>query len=240
MISIQLSFGQGLEKFDAYPHSGTSYSTSIPDWAGVNGITWSLNAGGRNGTIDGVTPLLGTNGNGGKPKGGILTSTAISNGIGNLSFKYRKAFSSNTSIAIFINDVEIETISVTSQTVNTYTKEINVEGDFTFKFETTERTLMDDVEWTPYGDSPTQSSAKAITSFTVDGKSATIDESAHTLSLTVPASANLASLSPTIEISAKASILPASGSTVDFTNPVTYTVTAEDGSTQAYEVTIDK
>ena len=240
MISIQLSFGQGLEKFDAYPHSGTSYSTSIPDWAGVNGITWSLNAGGRNGTIDGVTPLLGTNGNGGKPKGGILTSTAISNGIGNLSFKYRKAFSSNTSIAIFINDVEIETISVTSQTVNTYTKEINVEGDFTFKFETTERTLMDDVEWTPYGDSPTQSSAKAITSFTVDGKSATIDESAHTLSLTVPASANLASLSPTIEISAKASILPASGSTVDFTNPVTYTVTAEDGSTQAYEVTITK
>lgn len=52
-----------------------------------------------------------------------------------------------------------------------------------------------------------------------------------------PYGSNLASLSPTLVVSPLASVSPVSGATQNFTNPVTYTVTAEDGSTRVYTVT---
>jgi hypothetical protein len=52
-----------------------------------------------------------------------------------------------------------------------------------------------------------------------------------------PYGSNLASLSPTVVVSPLASVSPASGATQNFTNPVAYTVTAEDGSTRVYTVT---
>ena len=42
-----------------------------------------------------------------------------------------------------------------------------------------------------------------------------------------------------ITISEKASISPESDTAQDFTNPVTYTVTAEDGTAQGYDVTVE-
>ncbi|WP_193323842.1 endonuclease, partial [Marinifilum sp. N1E240] len=231
MISIQLSFGQGLEDFTNMTLTGSSYQTG--SFIGNNSITWNYTSCRGDQKIDGKAICTGKSTS-------TIQAENIPNGVGSLSFKYRQAFSKSSTMTISINGSEIEVVSVNSTTVSAYTKDVSVSGDFTIELKTTERVIIDDIEWTSYGSSSSQSSAKAITSFAVDGKSATIDESAHTLSLTVPASANLASLSPTIEISAKASILPASGSTVDFTNPVTYTVTAEDGSTQAYEITIAK
>ncbi|WP_321317617.1 endonuclease [Labilibaculum sp.] len=239
MMSAQVSFGQGLENFDTYPYSSTAYSNTIPDWIGVNGIKWSLDVGAKGAGITGITPLIGSNGKNGFPKGGILTSSSIAKGIGNLSFKYKKAFSSNSQISIYINDILIESISAESSDVAVYTKEINVDGDFTFKFKTTERTLIDDIEWTAYGSAPVQSSAKAITSFLIDGKAGILNEGAHTIGVTLPESTNVTALSPVIKISDKASVLPASGASQDFTNTVTYTVTAEDGSNQTYEVTVN-
>src|SRR5690606_8067916 len=43
---------------------------------------------------------------------------------------------------------------------------------------------------------------------------------------------NPQSLTPTFDISPKATILPSSGSVRNFTSPVNYTVTAEDGTTK--------
>jgi hypothetical protein len=54
----------------------------------------------------------------------------------------------------------------------------------------------------------------------------------------VPFSTNLAQLIPTIEISPRASISPQTGILTDFSNPVTYTVTAEDGTTKSFVVTV--
>lgn len=54
----------------------------------------------------------------------------------------------------------------------------------------------------------------------------------------MPNSTDRTSLAPEIVITG-ASISPASGTAQDFTNPVTYTVTAEDGTTQAYTVYVD-
>ncbi|MCX6880057.1 MAG: DUF6288 domain-containing protein [Verrucomicrobia bacterium] len=56
--------------------------------------------------------------------------------------------------------------------------------------------------------------------------------------LGVPSSQSRLNLAPTFTLSLMASISPASGSSHDFTNPVTYTVTANDGSTKAYTVSV--
>lgn len=89
------------------------------------------------------------------------------------------------------------------------------------------------------GTTTTASSAKAITAFSFASLSVsgTIDETAHTIAVTVPYGTAVTALTPTITTSGS-SVSPASGAAQDFTNPVTYTVTAADGSTQAYVVTV--
>ena len=90
----------------------------------------------------------------------------------------------------------------------------------------------------PSSDTP-KSSAKSITGFsiTIPSIEGTIDETARTISLTVPWSTPLTSLMPAI-VHTGASLSPSSLAAQDFTNPVTYTVTAADSSTQAYTVTV--
>ncbi|NLI93675.1 MAG: hypothetical protein GX434_16230 [Peptococcaceae bacterium] len=91
-------------------------------------------------------------------------------------------------------------------------------------------------------DSPALSSAKAITQFRFAGLSpainGTITEATHTITALVPAGTDLTALVPTITVSAKATVSPSSGAATNFTGPVTYTVTAENGTTQTYTVTV--
>jgi hypothetical protein len=65
-----------------------------------------------------------------------------------------------------------------------------------------------------------------------------VDENNHAISLTVPDGTDVTKLIPMITISNKASISPNNNIAQDFTSPVTYTVTAEDGSKQNYIVTV--
>ena len=67
---------------------------------------------------------------------------------------------------------------------------------------------------------------------------ATIDSDNHTVDIEVAYQTDLTSLTPTITISANALISPESGISQDFSSSVTYTVTAEDGSTQDWTVTV--
>lgn len=84
------------------------------------------------------------------------------------------------------------------------------------------------------------SSAKDILTFELAEQTgaATIDGVAQTVQIEVANGTNVASLSPTITVSVGASIDPASGVAQDFTNAVVYTVTAEDGTTQAWTATV--
>ncbi len=86
------------------------------------------------------------------------------------------------------------------------------------------------------------SNEKTITSFTLDELSppvnATIDETSKTITAFVPTGTDLTNLTPTISVSEGATVTPASEVAQDFTNPVTYTVRAQDGSTQRYTATI--
>ena len=69
---------------------------------------------------------------------------------------------------------------------------------------------------------------------------ATIDEETKTITTTVPFNTDLVGLTPTIVVSEKATIVPGSDIAVDFTNPVPYTVTAEDGSQVVYIVMVTR
>lgn len=76
--------------------------------------------------------------------------------------------------------------------------------------------------------------------FTTLGVEATISEGAKTIVAQVPEDTDVTNLVPTITVSAKASVDPASGVPQNFTNPKTYVVTAEDGSNTSYTVTVSK
>ncbi len=83
------------------------------------------------------------------------------------------------------------------------------------------------------------STTKAITSFNfgTPAVTGTINDSNKTISLTVPFGTNVTSLIPTV-VTTGTSISPNTGVAQNFTNPVTYTVTAADSSTQNYVVTV--
>ncbi|MUP37171.1 DUF5018 domain-containing protein [Labilibaculum euxinus] len=86
-----------------------------------------------------------------------------------------------------------------------------------------------------------KSKLKQITEFSITTSAgnlkAVINE--FKISITVPKDVNLSSLTPTIKISAKSQIFPLADKVQDFTKPVTYTVTAEDGSKQDYTVSVE-
>jgi uncharacterized repeat protein (TIGR02543 family) len=100
---------------------------------------------------------------------------------------------------------------------------------------------------------PALSSAKEITSYKFEAAAnaalssdviGSVDSGTHTVALTVPFGTDLTALVATFELSTSAaakigSTDQVSGTTAnDFTSPVTYTVTAEDGSTQDWVVTV--
>ncbi len=87
-----------------------------------------------------------------------------------------------------------------------------------------------------------KSSQKQLLSFSFDELNpvvkATINQTTFGITAEVPSTTNIKALKPTITVSDKATVSPASGVSQDFTNPVSYTVTAEDGSKQTYTATI--
>jgi len=89
----------------------------------------------------------------------------------------------------------------------------------------------------PTGAGVVKSSAKDITAFSIGDRVGAI--SGTDITVTMPyGTTDVTGLTPTITVSAGASVSPASGVAQDFTSPITYTVTAADGSTKAYKVTV--
>jgi hypothetical protein len=81
---------------------------------------------------------------------------------------------------------------------------------------------------------------KQILTFSIDGQvSSSIDQTGKTILVTMPFGTDKTNLEPTVTVSAAASVSPTSGAAQDFTSPKTYTVTAEDGTTQDYVVTVN-
>ena len=86
-------------------------------------------------------------------------------------------------------------------------------------------------------------SAKSITAFSLAGVVGTINETGKTISVTMPSGTNVTSLVATFTTTGASvkvgSTIQISGTTArNFTNPVVYTVTAADATTQDYTVTV--
>jgi autotransporter-associated beta strand protein len=82
-----------------------------------------------------------------------------------------------------------------------------------------------------------QSSAKDILSFSIPGQLSS-NISGNTITVTMPAGTNRSALSPDFSVSSLATALPLTGTARDFTVPQTYTVTAQNLTTQTYTVNI--
>lgn len=80
--------------------------------------------------------------------------------------------------------------------------------------------------------------ATDITKFKVGGVSGTIDTEAHTVAIELASGTVITALAPEVLLSQGAQVSPKSGAETDFTDPVEYTVTAEDGTEQVWTVTV--
>lgn len=91
-------------------------------------------------------------------------------------------------------------------------------------------------------DPEAKSSAKSIESFsfkTVNPvATAVVNVTDKTIKAVLPTGTDLTKLSPTISVSAKATISPSTGTMQDFSKPVLYTITAEDGSSEQYTASV--
>jgi hypothetical protein len=85
--------------------------------------------------------------------------------------------------------------------------------------------------------------AKKMKAFELEEQvgNASIDNDSLKINVTVAADANIKFLKAIkIEVSSFATVKPGIGEAQDFTNPVIYTIIAEDGSTAAYQVTVTR
>lgn len=97
--------------------------------------------------------------------------------------------------------------------------------------------ILDDTVIIPKGGEMPLSDDCDITSFKIGTATGTITGTA--IAVEVAHGTDVTALTPTIVVSTGATVSPASGTAKDFTNAVTYTVTAANGtSTKAYTVTV--
>ena len=80
--------------------------------------------------------------------------------------------------------------------------------------------------------------AKGITSFSINGVAGAVNNSTNTITITMPRGTDVTKLTPVIATNGVKSLTPGSGETVNFTNAVTYTAAMEDGSSKTYTVTV--
>ena len=80
--------------------------------------------------------------------------------------------------------------------------------------------------------------AKGITSFSINGVAGAVNNSTNTITITMPRGTNVTKLTPVIATNGVKSLTPGNGETVNFTNAVTYTAAMEDGSSKTYTVTV--
>lgn len=144
------------EDFTKCTATGTSYVTG--SFAGNNWTWYYTKTAWSGADITGKTPVLG--------KGQVPTSqlkVTVSNGLGTISFKYKKAYSTNVSLNLKINGVVKKTFTATvTGTIMTGTYTANVAGSTVIEFiqssSTAGQCSIDTITWSSY-DGTTSSSA---------------------------------------------------------------------------------
>lgn len=92
--------------------------------------------------------------------------------------------------------------------------------------------------WEDAKTSGDDTTVRGITAFSIDGVAGVVDNTDNTISVIMPYKTDVTKLIPTIAGNNIRSISPASGKMVNFSRPVTYTVTLTDGTVKQYTVTV--
>ena len=233
LISVFTSYGQGNETFETLEGSSSSYSDG--KFTGQNAINWTYTEARTDQKINERALVFGKSGE------RTLTSDEIPNGIKSLSFNLKYFFTKSgaATIEVYVNDNKVGEFEAGADAEYQTINNINVAGNFVLKFSSTggTRVGIDDIVWTAYNNIP--STETDIESFSISGRAATVDKANHTVTLKMPFGTDLSNLTPTITLSEGATINKKDQ--VDFTSPVVYTVTAENGTTtQDWTATITK
>jgi hypothetical protein len=146
-------WGQGSETFTNLPtNSSTSYQSR--SWTGDDNVTWTAEGARTDQTITGKAICWGNSGT------RNVISPTYSGGIGNLTFKYSRAFTGTNarSIEVYVNNVKIGstiTVSPTSNNIITYSENINVSGNIVLEIRSTgsAQVKVDDISWTGFSPS---------------------------------------------------------------------------------------
>ena len=134
----------GLETFENFAPAGSGYASGV--FLGQDGSVWTfaqargdLSIAGRSLTLE-------------KAKGAFIRSGAISGGVGELSLKYRKAGTQGVACGVFVNGVQVGTISGGDGSVQTWTSgPVDVVGEFVLMLTNNVNAgpiTLDDVAWT--------------------------------------------------------------------------------------------
>ena len=145
--------GGGMETFDNYSNSGSSYTTNT--FTGQDGSTWTVGKGRGDISITGKAPTIRNQAD------AYIRSGTIAGGVGTLSFKYRKPFSDSTmgnQVYVIGQDSTytgtVTAVPASTNEVLTFTATgVNVAGSFVLVISNTAATArmtVDDVEWTGY------------------------------------------------------------------------------------------
>lgn len=132
----------GTETFTSMPANSSTYTTRT--WTGDNGLAWSATDARTDQTLTGRAVALRT---------GILKNTVpATGGIGTLSFNYKRVFTGESTLKIFVNGLQYGgDITVTSDSTTVYTQAIDVAGDVNVEIRNSgNRTIIDDVTWNCY------------------------------------------------------------------------------------------
>lgn len=133
--------GGGNETFSNLGANSTSYSTRT--WMGDNGVAWSAADSRTDQTLNGKALAIRT---------GTFTNTSvITGGIGTLSFNYKRVFTGNSTLKVFVNGIQYGgDITVSADTTTAFSQVINVSGNVTIELRNSggNRTIIDDLAWT--------------------------------------------------------------------------------------------
>lgn len=134
--------GGGNETFTNLGANSSTYQTRT--WTGNNSVGWSATDSRTDQTLNGKALAMRT---------GIMTNTTtISGGIGTLSFNYKRVFTGNSTLKVFVNGTQYGgDITVSSETSTVFSQAINVSGNVTIEIRNTgNRSIIDDLVWNCY------------------------------------------------------------------------------------------
>lgn len=155
LLIFAMSFGllsaQGLETFDNFTATGSSYSNGT--FTGQDGSLWTYTQCRGDYEITGKAIMIGRNR---EPQSNFYSGTIL-NGIGTLSFDYMQAFSTNVNLNVLINDVVVGNVTSSGEPgviKNSGVIDVNLNSDFVIKFINANngdgQVVVDNVSWTAF------------------------------------------------------------------------------------------